>query len=54
MISIAHRVNTILGCDRIVVLDNGVIVEEGKTEDLLNDKNSRFCRMYNKINENLS
>lgn len=38
MISIAHRVNTIVGCDRILVLKNGQIVEEGKTEELLKNR----------------
>lgn len=54
MISIAHRVNTILGCDRIIVLQDGVIVEQGQTQELLTDSNSKFYKMYQKINQNLS
>ena len=32
---IAHRLSTVLRADRVVVLDRGVIVEEGKHSDLL-------------------
>ena len=34
-IVIAHRLSTIRNCDRILVMDNGAIVEEGKYEDLI-------------------
>ncbi len=35
VISIAHRLSTLAGCDRILVLDQGRIVEEGGFEELL-------------------
>jgi ATP-binding cassette subfamily B protein len=32
---IAHRLSTVQSCDRILVMDNGRIVEEGKHEHLV-------------------
>ena len=32
---IAHRLSTIRNCDRILVMENGAIVEEGKYEELI-------------------
>jgi ATP-binding cassette subfamily C protein len=37
-ITIAHRLSTITDCDRIIVLDNGRIAEEGSYEELINKK----------------
>ena len=33
---IAHRLSTVIGADRIVVMDQGRIVAEGRHDDLLN------------------
>ena len=38
VIIIAHRMRTILSADKVVVLDNGEIVEMGKPKDLLNNR----------------
>jgi ABC-type bacteriocin/lantibiotic exporter with double-glycine peptidase domain len=41
---IAHRLSTIKNCDRILVMDQGKIVEEGKYEDLM-QKKGRFYEL---------
>lgn len=43
-IVIAHRLSTIKQCDRIIVLDNGRIVEDGAYEELLG-KNGYFAKL---------
>ncbi|MBL4655241.1 MAG: ATP-binding cassette domain-containing protein, partial [Bacteroidia bacterium] len=42
---IAHRLSTIQHADRIVVIDNGEIVEEGKHDELLN-KNGLYRKLH--------
>ncbi|XP_052429631.1 ATP-binding cassette sub-family C member 5-like [Carassius gibelio] len=42
---IAHRLNTVLNCDRIMVLDQGQIWEFDTPSNLLADENSRFRAM---------
>jgi ATP-binding cassette, subfamily B, multidrug efflux pump len=45
MIVIAHRLSTIKNADKIVVLENGIKVEEGKHKDLLS-KNGVYANIY--------
>nr|CAD7593713.1 unnamed protein product [Timema genevievae] len=45
VLTIAHRLNTILDSDRVIVLDKGRVVEFDKPEILLQDKNSIFHGM---------
>jgi subfamily B ATP-binding cassette protein MsbA len=46
-IVIAHRLSTVINADRIVVIDNGEIVEVGTHQDLLKSKKYYF-RLYKK------
>ncbi|MEO0930118.1 MAG: ABC transporter ATP-binding protein/permease [Pseudomonadota bacterium] len=50
VITIAHRLSTIADADRIVVLENGVIVEEGKHDDLL-ARDGRYAHLWNRQSE---
>ena len=43
-IVVAHRLSTIRNCDRIIVLDDGKIVEDGKYQELI-DKNGYFAQL---------
>jgi len=45
VIMIAHRLSTVSGADRIVVLDQGVVVEEGTHSDLL-ARNGRYAALW--------
>lgn len=44
MITIAHRLQTIMNCDRILVLDSGKLIEIGEPAKLLSDKSSSFAQ----------
>ncbi|KJH44078.1 ABC transporter, ATP-binding protein [Dictyocaulus viviparus] len=46
-ITIAHRLSTVRGCDRIIVLDEGRIVEEGPPDELLGKEGGRFQKNGN-------
>ncbi len=47
VLTIAHRLSTIAHADRIVVLEDGVIVEEG-THDALLEKNGRYAALWHR------
>ena len=46
VITIAHRLNTIIDYDRVLVLENGQVVEYDKPENLLENKEGQFSRLY--------
>jgi len=47
VLMVAHRLSTVMGCDRILVMDGGRIVEEGTYDELM-EKNGRFARLVRK------
>jgi ATP-binding cassette subfamily B protein len=52
VIVIAHRLRTILGADKIAVLENGVLAEEGAGDELI-ARNGLFARLYRIQQESL-
>ncbi len=45
MIVMSNRIANLIKCDKIIVLNNGRIVEYGKTSELLSDQKSALYRM---------
>ncbi|KAG4114413.1 hypothetical protein ERO13_D12G045100v2 [Gossypium hirsutum] len=45
MLIIAHRLNTVIDCDRILLLDSGRVLEYDTPEELLSNEGSSFSKM---------
>ena len=50
---IAHRLSTVVGADKIIVLENGEIAEEG-THETLKNSNGLYSRMWQDYNKAVS
>ncbi|OJI07354.1 hypothetical protein BK004_01315 [bacterium CG10_46_32] len=46
---VAHRLSTVMSADKLIVLEKGIIIEEGKPKDLLNDAHSYFYKLSNMV-----
>jgi ATP-binding cassette subfamily C (CFTR/MRP) protein 4 len=46
VLTIAHRLNTVMDADKILVMESGKVVEFGRTGALLQNRDSRF---YNSV-----
>ena len=44
-IVITSRINTVVKCDKILIISNGRVVEYGTVEELLSRRNSTFAKM---------
>ncbi|MFV0364858.1 MAG: ABC transporter ATP-binding protein, partial [Suipraeoptans sp.] len=53
VVIIAHRLSTVRGADKIVVMDNGQVVEEGNHEALI-AKKDKYASMWRTYNETAS
>ena len=47
VITVAHRLETVLGYDKICVLGNGAVVEYGTPDELLRNENGELKRLVN-------
>jgi len=47
VLAIAHRLSTIINSDKLLVIENGQIIETGAPRNLLKDKDSYFYKVYN-------
>ncbi len=45
-VTIAHRISTLRDTDRVIVFENGEVVEEGIYEELIKNDNSRLGQLY--------
>ena len=43
---IAHRISTLKDTDRVLVFEKGGIIEEGKFDDLVENKDSHLGQLY--------
>ncbi len=48
---ISHRLSTVLSADKIIVLENGAIVEEGAHADLLRNSRGVYARLFGRESE---
>ena len=44
-LQVAHRLEAVMGCDRVVVMEQGSIVEEGDPQELLQQPHSHFAAL---------
>ena len=49
VLTIAHRLNTIINSDRITVMSHGTKVEYGEPAELLEQPKSEFVKLVNKL-----
>lgn len=50
VLAIAHRLSTVADSDKLLVVENGQLTEEGVPQELLKNKSSYFFRAYDIIN----
>ncbi|MCI8640987.1 MAG: ATP-binding cassette domain-containing protein [Clostridia bacterium] len=53
-IFIAHRLSTIVNVDKIIVLNNGEIIEQGNHHELMANQDGYYSKLYNAYYTNLA
>eukprot|EP00708_Paratrimastix_pyriformis_P001688 GAFH01000298.1.p1 GENE.GAFH01000298.1~~GAFH01000298.1.p1 ORF type:complete len:336 (+),score=105.20 GAFH01000298.1:223-1230(+) len=51
VIIIAHRINTVMGCDRVMVMDAGKVAEFDSPQILLSNPGSSFSKLVSSLNQ---
>lgn len=54
VIVIAHRLEDVLSCDRVLVMDAGQVAEEGTPSQLLEDENGFLSRLVRELGSELA
>ena len=54
VITIAHRINTVKACDKVIVLEEGQIIEVGNPNELIKNTNSKFYSLYYQYMEKIN
>lgn len=49
MLTIAHRLNTIIKSDKIVMLDKGSLLETGSPKELLKNPETNFFKLAKEL-----
>ena len=49
MITIAHRLNTIIKSDKVLVLSHGELVEYDSPKNLMNNPDSEFAKLLKEL-----
>ena len=52
VLTIAHRLNTIINSDKVLVLDDGKAVEYEAPQELLSSKKTRFYKLLQELKRN--
>ena len=47
VITISHRLYSVKNMDRIIILENGNIVEDGTHDELLKNPESKYSQLWN-------
>ncbi|OLY79500.1 Metal resistance protein YCF1 [Smittium mucronatum] len=49
VVIIAHRLENVISCDKLMYFDEGLLIETGVPSELLKDEKSSFYKLYNKL-----